>query len=91
MAKTPSDEYLEKASKLSTAQTERLLSRSRGKLMRRMLDNKLTPLEAAAIQLQIEDEDLAEWRERMAEIKQRDAERAAKAAAKAEKKDKTDK
>jgi hypothetical protein len=91
MAKSPSDEYLEKASKLSKIQTERLLSRSRGKLMRRMLDNKLTQLEAVAIQLQIEDEDLAEWRERMAEIKQREAEKAARAAEKAEKKSKSDK
>ena len=86
MAKSPSDEYLEKASKLSKIQTDRLLSRSRNKLVRRMLDNELSPLEVAAIQMQIEDEDLAEWRARMAEIQQKEAEKAAKAAAKAEKK-----
>ena len=91
MPKSPSDEYIEKASKLSKVQIERLLSRSRGKLMRRMLDKELSPLEAAAIQLQIEDEDLAEWRERMAEIKQREAEKAAREAEKAEKKSKSNK
>lgn len=91
MAKSPSDEYLEKASKLSKIQAERLLSRSRSKLMRRLLDNKLTPLEAVAIQMEIEDEELAEWRERMAEIKQKEAEKAAKAAEKAEKKTRQDK
>lgn len=90
MAKSPTDEYLEKAAKLSKIQTERLLSRSRSKLMRRVLDNKLTQLEAVAIQLQIEDEDLAEWRERMAEIQQKEAEKAAKAAEKAGKKNKSE-
>lgn len=75
MPKLPSDEYLEKAAKLGKAETERLLSRSRNKVMRRLLDKKLTPVEAVAIQLQIEDEALAEWRERMAEIKQKEAEK----------------
>lgn len=69
MPKTPSDEYLEKAKKLGKAETERLLSRSRNKLMRRVLDKKLSLVEAVALQLEIEDEDLAEWRARMAEIK----------------------
>lgn len=78
MPKLPSDEYIEKAQKLSKAETERLLSRSRSKLMRRVLDKKLTPVEAVAIQLEIEDEDLAEWRARMAEIKEKEAEKAAK-------------
>lgn len=91
MAKSPSDEYLEKASKLPKIQIDRLLSRSRNKLMRRMLDKELTALEAAAIQMQLEDEDLAEWRARMAEIQQKEAEKAAKAAAKAEKKAQSDK
>lgn len=78
MPKSPSDEYLEKAAKLSKADTERLLSRSRNKLMRRLLDKKLTPVEAVAIQLEIEDEELAEWRERMAEIKKKEQDKKAK-------------
>ncbi|MCA1979387.1 MAG: hypothetical protein LDL19_09135 [Thiobacillus sp.] len=85
MPKTPSEAYLEKASKLPKAQIERLLSRSRNKLMRRMLENKLTPIELAAIQLEIEDEALAEWRERMAEIKRKEAEKLDKKAARTDK------
>jgi hypothetical protein len=69
MPRTPSAEYLEKARKLSRAETERLLSRARNKLVRRLEDQKLSPLEVAAIQLEVEDEDLAEWRERWATIK----------------------
>jgi len=80
MARSPSDVYIEKARKLSKTETERLLSRSRSKLMRRILDKKLSPLEAVAIQMEIEDEALAEWRARMDEIKQAEADKAAKAA-----------
>jgi hypothetical protein len=69
VANSPSDEYLEKARKLSKIEIERVLSRSRNKLMRRLIDKKLTRLEAVAIRLQVEDEALAEWRVRMAEIK----------------------
>jgi hypothetical protein len=69
MKKTPADEYLEKAKLLSKAETERLLSRMRAKLLRRLEDKKLSALEVVAIQLEIEDEDLNEWREKWAEIK----------------------
>jgi hypothetical protein len=34
-----------------------------------MEDKKLSRTEALALQLQFEDEELAEWRERMAEIR----------------------
>ena len=71
MSKTPSEEYLEKAKGLSRDETERLLSRARNKLVRRLADRKLSPLEVAAIQLEIEDEDLNEWREKWAEIKKK--------------------
>lgn len=91
MARSPADDYLEKVAKLPKIQVDRLLSRSRNKLMRRMLDKELTPLEVAAIQMQIEDEDLAEWRARMAEIHNKEAEKAAKTATKAEKKHRPDK
>jgi hypothetical protein len=57
------DTYLEKAKKLSKEQTERVHSRMRNKLTRRTEDKKLTELEALAIQLELEDEQLAEWRE----------------------------
>ncbi len=69
MKRTPSDEYLEKAKLLGEEACERVLSRARSKLMRRLDDRKVTVQEIVAIQLEIEDEDLAEWRARMAEIK----------------------
>jgi hypothetical protein len=71
MRKTPSEAYLEKAKRLSKAETERLLSRARNKLKRRLEDKKLEPLEVVAIQLENEDEDLAEWRERWAVVRER--------------------
>jgi len=71
MKRIPAEEYLLKAKKLSKAEAERLFSRMRGKLGRRLDDNKMIPLEALAIQLEIEDEKLNEWRERFAEIKAR--------------------
>ena len=68
MKKTPDAEYLEQAKLLTKEETERLLSRMRAKLMRRLEDKKLSALEVVAIQLEIEDKELNEWRERMAEI-----------------------
>lgn len=64
----PADEYLEKATQLEQEETERLLARMRSKLMRRLEDKKMSVQEAVAIQLEIEDEELQEWRARMAEI-----------------------
>jgi hypothetical protein len=71
MRKTPSDEYLEKAGILSEEETERLLSRTRSKLLRRLENEKMTALEVVAIQLEIEDEELQEWRARMVEIRKK--------------------
>jgi hypothetical protein len=69
MKKIPSDKYLEKAKLLSKEERERLLSRTRTKLMRRLEDNKMSADEVVAIQLEIEDEDLEEWRKKWAELK----------------------
>ncbi len=63
------DEYIEKAKNLTEEETERLLSRMRGKPARRLEDKKLSTLEALAIQLEIDDEQLAEWRKNMHAIK----------------------
>lgn len=71
MRKTPSDEYLEKAKLLSKEETERLLSRTRSKLIRRLEREKMTALEVVAMQLEIEDEDLNEWRAKMADIRKK--------------------
>ena len=71
MRKKASEEYLEKAKLLTKEEAERLLARMRTKLVRRFDDKKLSALEVVAIQLEIEDEELAEWRERMVEIRKK--------------------
>jgi uncharacterized protein YpuA (DUF1002 family) len=69
MAKIPTQEYLEKAKKLTKTDAERLFSRMGKKLGRWLDDNKLEALEALALQLEKEDDDLKEWRKQFAEIK----------------------
>jgi hypothetical protein len=69
--KTASEEYLEKAKHLSKNEAERLLCRMGGKVERRLEKEKLSRLEALAIQLELEDAQLAEWREKMAVIKEK--------------------
>jgi len=69
--KTPNEEYLEKAKLLTEEEAERLLSRMIGKLPRRLERRKLLELEALAIQLELEDEQLKEWRQRMLTIKEK--------------------
>ncbi|HEY8118402.1 MAG TPA: hypothetical protein VIE91_04120 [Methylophilaceae bacterium] len=61
--------YIEMALKLSGPQKERLLSRMTGKLPKRLLKDKIDIDEAIAIQLEIEDEQLQEWRKQMQLIK----------------------
>ncbi len=70
--KPPSQEYLDKAAALSREEVERLFSRMRRKLTRRLESEKIPSLEAVALQLQFEDEDLAEWRQRWAELSARE-------------------
>ncbi len=73
--KTALPEYLEKAASLTREEAERLFSRMRGKLIKKLEHDKIESLEAVALQLQLEDEDLNEWRERWAEISEREAKR----------------
>ncbi|HMM73876.1 MAG TPA: hypothetical protein PKC22_16910 [Rhodocyclaceae bacterium] len=68
MKRTPRDEYLERARCLPGQEVERLLSRMRGKLRRRLEEDRLSPLEVIALQLEIDDDDLNEWRARMSEL-----------------------
>lgn len=72
--KNPDEEYIEKAKQLSDEDAERLLSRMEGKLPRRLQKDKLTQLEALAIQLEVEDDMLKEWREHIAEIRAKEQE-----------------
>lgn len=71
MAKSKKTNYLELARKLSSEEQERVLSRMSGKLPRRLEKDKLTVEEALAIQLELEDEQLQEWRARMHAIRAR--------------------
>ena len=71
-------EYLEKALLLTKDERERVLSRMTGKLPRRLEKDKLSVDEALAIQLEIEDEQLNEWRERMHSIQKSDKDKKVK-------------
>lgn len=62
-------DYTAQAQKLTVAQKERLLSRMSGKLPKRLAKDKLTEEEAIAIQLELEDEQLQEWKEKVAAMR----------------------
>ncbi len=78
MAKMCKPEYLAKVAKLSKIESERLLSRMSGKLPHRLEKEKITTEEALAIQLELEDEQLFEWRKVMRELREKEAAKAAK-------------
>jgi arsenate reductase-like glutaredoxin family protein len=67
--KPPAKEYLEKAQDLSKKDAERLLARMRGRFARRLEDNRFTAIEALALQLEFEDEQLMEWRKNLAKTR----------------------
>jgi hypothetical protein len=71
MKRTPAEDYIEKAKLLTKSETERLMSRMRQRLLRRLEDKDISVLEVVAIQLEIEDEELNEWREKMAKIRKK--------------------
>ena len=70
--KTASDEYMDKAKNLTAEEVEKLQSRMRGKLARRAEDKKVSLLEALAIQLELDDEQLADWRKNIQTIRKKD-------------------
>ena len=76
--KQASREYLDRAAALTMEEAERLFARMHGKLARKFEREKIPSLEAVALQLQIEDEELREWRQRWAELEQREVVRARK-------------
>ena len=77
--------YISKAKKLNKEQQERVLSRMDGKLPKRLKKEKITTLEAITLQLELEDEHLLEWREKMAEIREKEDKEKLKAQEKLEK------
>ena len=72
MTKTSKPDYLSKVKLLTKEETERLLSRMGGKLDRRLEKNKLSREEALALQLELEDEQLQEWRKMMRTLKKKE-------------------
>lgn len=63
-------DYLEKVRKLTKNERERLQSRMTGKLPRRLEKEKISIEEALAIQMELEDEQLEEWRANMNLLKE---------------------
>jgi hypothetical protein len=70
--KTSKPEYLAQVQLLTKEETERLLSRMAGKLPRQLKKDKLTQDEALAIQMELEDEQLQEWREKMHSLREKE-------------------
>jgi len=83
MTKANKPDYLDKVKQLSKIETERLLSRMGGKLDRRLEKGKLSQEEALAKQLELEDEQLQEWRRVMYSLKKKEEAKEAKNKAKA--------
>ena len=65
-------DYLEKVKQLSSDEAERVLSRMGGKLPKRFIKEKVSQEEAIAMQLEIEDEQLQEWRAKIANLREED-------------------
>ena len=57
---------------MTKLEAERLLSRLRGRFSRRLEDKRLTRIEVLALQLEHEDEELREWRSKVAQIRETD-------------------
>ena len=68
-AKYADSAYIEKAKSLTAEETERVLSRMGDKLRKKKFKDKIDCLAAVAIQLEIEDDMLSEWRENFTKIK----------------------
>ena len=64
--------YKSKAKQLTGEERERVLSRMTGKLPKRLEKDKLTEDEAIAIQLELEDEQLQDWKKSIATIRSKE-------------------
>ena len=71
-SKVPSPEYLEKAKQLSIEEIERLFLRMRGRFLRRLEGKRIGAIEAIALQLEFENDELDEWREKLTEMRKHD-------------------
>jgi hypothetical protein len=68
---SPKNQYLELAKGLTKKDAERLMARMRGRFARRLEDKKFTSIEAIALQLEFEDEQLKAWRKAVAAIREK--------------------
>jgi hypothetical protein len=78
-------DYLAIAKKISAEERVYILSRMGGKLPKRLQKEKLTVEEAIAIQLELESEQLQEWRANMAALEEKALKAKIKATEKADK------
>jgi len=72
---TNTKDYENQAKKLSQEQKERVLSRMTGKLPKRLAKYKVSEVEAIATQLELEDEQLQEWKEKVATMRAKEKKR----------------
>jgi hypothetical protein len=82
MTKIDKPNYVAKVKLLTQEETERLLSRMGGKLPRRLEKRKISQEEALAMQLELEDAQLTEWRKVMHHLKKKEEAKEAKKTAK---------
>ena len=68
---SPKNEYVDKAKGLTKKDAERLMARMRGRFARRLEDKRFTAIEAIALQLEFEDEQLKAWRKAVAAIREK--------------------
>jgi hypothetical protein len=76
--KNSSDYFIKLAETLDEEYDEKILSRMTGKLPKRFMKEKLTKVEAIAIQLELEDELLQDWRNNFAKLKASDEKKKSK-------------
>ena len=70
--KNASEDFIKLAEKLDEESAEKVLSRMTGKLPKRFIKEKLTKVEAMALQLELEDELLQDWRKNFAKVNSSD-------------------
>ncbi len=65
-----SEEYLQKAKSLNKVEADRLFSKMRGNPLGKLENENFNPLESLAVQLELEDQQLSEWRKNMYAIRE---------------------
>jgi hypothetical protein len=65
-----SEEYLKKAKSLNKVEADRLFSKMRGNPLGKLENENFNSLESLAIQLELEDQQLSEWRKNMYAIRE---------------------